>query len=270
MQHFRLQDLPIELERSILEIAAHINLRTAINLSLVCRQLNEWIRPSIYKMVTLGSRDVALFLRTMEMLPPEFFAQSVKRLCLTVSVKPNDAQKILQTCTGVTSLACWVDFLGWIPSVPFQKLLYPLSLRRLSIEVAHFQTLSFLECAWIHSLTCLDLVFWKEDSLLISELRFLPALTHLALMLQHRDIEESALAYILSIAPSLQVLCLVTNEDDLERVEHTKRVDPRIVCLPHPERVLDWEAPYRGCPDMWSHAEEIKEQRGFAINREQH
>ncbi|KAJ3727377.1 hypothetical protein DFJ43DRAFT_1001719 [Lentinula guzmanii] len=260
-------EFPPELERQIFFFAMRSDPSIVSSLRLVAHRVRIWIRPSIYKMVTLGSRDVALFLRTMEMLPPEFFAQSVKRLCLTVSVKPNDAQRILQTCTGVTSLACWVDFLGWIPSVPFQNLLYPLSLRRLSIEVAHFQTLSFLECAWIHSLTCLDLVFWKEDSLLISELRFLPALTHLALMLQHRNIEESALAYILSIAPSLQVLCLVTNEDDLERVEHTKRVDPRIVCLPHPERVLDWEAPYRGCPDMWSHAEEIKEQRGFAINR---
>ncbi|KAJ3810187.1 hypothetical protein F5876DRAFT_42275 [Lentinula aff. lateritia] len=271
MQAFRLQDLPVELERSIFEIAARLDLKTAMNLSLVCRQLKEWIQPLIYEMVTLGTGDSALFLRTMEMLPADFFARSVKRLCLTVSINPNDAQRILRICTGISNLACWVDFIGRFPltpSTPFRELLHPLRLRRLSIEAAHFQTLSFPECAWIHSLTYLDLVFWKEDSLLIRELRFLPALTHLALLLQHSSIETSALAYILSILPSLQILCLVTDEDDLERYEQgTRLLDPRVVCLPHPESVLDWEAPYRGRPDMWSQAEEIIEQRQLAANQ---
>lgn len=42
MQGFRLQDLPVELERTIFEIAARLDLKTAMNLSLVCRQLKEW------------------------------------------------------------------------------------------------------------------------------------------------------------------------------------------------------------------------------------
>ncbi|GAW03468.1 hypothetical protein LENED_005197 [Lentinula edodes] len=50
MQAFRLQDLPVELERSIFEIAARLELKTAMNLSLVCRQLKEWIQPLIYEM----------------------------------------------------------------------------------------------------------------------------------------------------------------------------------------------------------------------------
>ncbi|GAW03469.1 hypothetical protein LENED_005196 [Lentinula edodes] len=134
MQAFRLQDLPVELERSIFEIAARLELKTAMNLSLVCRQLKEWIQPLIYEM--------------------------------------------------------------------------------------------------------------------------------------HSSIETSALAYILSISPSLQILCLITDEDDLERYEQgTRLVDPRVVCLPHPESVLDWEAPYRGRPDMWSQAEEIIEQRQLAANQ---
>ncbi|KAJ4489873.1 hypothetical protein J3R30DRAFT_3276980 [Lentinula aciculospora] len=268
MQSFRLQDLPVELERSILEIAARLDLKTAMNLSLVCHQIKDWTQPFIYEMVTLGAGDIALFLRTMEMFPVDFFAQSVKRLCLTVSVKPIDARRILQACTGISSLACWVDFIGWTPSIPFRALLHPLPLRRLSIEVAHFKKLSLPECAWIHSLTCLDLIFWREDSLLISELRFLPALTHLALkFLQHPNIEDSALVYILSVAPALQALCLVTDEDDLEMFEHTKLVDLRVVCVPHPESVIDWEASYRGRLNMWSQVEGIIEQRRFAENR---
>ncbi|KAJ3760882.1 hypothetical protein EV360DRAFT_80766 [Lentinula raphanica] len=266
----QVDDASSELERSILETAARLDLKTAINLTLVCRQLKEWIQPSIYEMVTLGSQDVALFLRTMEMFPAHFFAQTVKKLCLTVSVKPDDARRILQTCIGISSLACWVDFLGRTPSVSFRELLYPLPLRRLSIEVVHFQSLSFLECAWINTLTCLDLVFWKSDPLLVSELCFLPALTHLALWLQHPNVEDSALAQILSVVPSLRLLCLVTDEDDLENLEHTRQIDLRIVSVPHPRRgVLDWEAPYRGRPDMWSQAEEILEQRRTAVNQMQ-
>ncbi|KAE9392580.1 hypothetical protein BT96DRAFT_967386 [Gymnopus androsaceus JB14] len=244
---FRIQDLPVELGRSILEIAAREELKTALNLSLVCRQLKEWIQPLVYEMVTLGSGDIVLFLRTMEIFPPDFFAR--------------------YTCTGVSSLACWVDFLGSSPPVPFPQLFHQLPLRRFSIEVTHFRGIILLDCTWIDSLTCLDLVFWDEDSILLSELQYLPALTHLALFLQHTDVEDSSLAYILSVTPALQVLCIVIDEDDLERFEHATRVDPRIVCVPHPESVPDWEAPYRGLPDIWSHAEEVVEERRIAATQ---
>lgn len=223
------------------------------------------IQPLVYEMVTLGSGDIALFLRTMEMFPLDFFARFVKRLCLTVSIRPQDAQKILQTCTGVSSLACWVDFIGSVTPIPFPQLFHRLPLRRFSIEVAHFRRLSLPECTWTTSLTCLDLVFWEsDDSVLLPELRSLPALTHLALFLQHLDVEDSVLAYILSGVPTLRILCLVIDEDDLESFEHTTRVDLRIVCISHPESVPDWEASYRGLPDIWAHAEDIVAERQLA------
>ena len=199
---------------------------------------------------------------------PIFFIRCVKRLCLTVSISPHDARTILQTCIGVSSLACWVDFIGSQPIVLFQHLFHPLPLRRLSIEVAHFRRLQLSECVWTHSLTCLDLVFWREDSLVIPELQLLPALSRLALHLRHRDVDEGSLVYILATAPALQILVLIVDEDELERFENTARVDLRIVCMPHPDTVPDWEAPHRGLPDMWSHAEEmVGERRRVAANQ---
>ncbi|KAF5386456.1 hypothetical protein D9757_005926 [Collybiopsis confluens] len=269
MDLFRLQDLPVELQRSILEVTARMDLKTALNLSLVCHQLHEWIQPLIYEMVTLGRGDVALFLRTMAMFPADFFVRYVKRLCLTVSVRPHDARTILQTCTGVSNLACWVDFMGISPASPFRHLFYPLPLRRLSIEVGHFRQLGFSECVWTGSLTCLDIVFWDQGPLVLSELRFLPSLARLSLYLSQSDVDEPSLLSILSATPTLQILVLVVEEDDLDRFEHTTRIDPRIVCMPHPPTVPDWEAPHRGLPDLWSHAEEIVDERRRAANQMQ-
>ncbi|KAF9077367.1 hypothetical protein BDP27DRAFT_1413783 [Rhodocollybia butyracea] len=263
MQVFRLQDLPIELERDIFEIAARMDLQTALNLSLVCRQLKDWTQPLVYEMVTLGTGDIELFLRTMEMFPPDFFARCVKRLCLTVSIVPLHARTILQACTGITSLACWVDFIDSEPNTlsPFGQLFYPLRLRHLSIETAHFRRLELHECTWIHTLTRLDLIFWRRDSLLISELHLLPALTHLALFIQHKDV-ENGLTYILSVVPALQVLCLVVDDVDLEYYEHNvNQIDLRVVYMTRPGSVRDWEAAYRGLPDMWSRAEDIVAER---------
>ena len=69
------------------------------------------VQSFIYDMVTLGSSDTELFLRTMDTVPPGFLANYVKRLFLSLSVYASDSELILVVCTCVFDLAFWVDYL---------------------------------------------------------------------------------------------------------------------------------------------------------------
>ncbi|THV04774.1 hypothetical protein K435DRAFT_648876 [Dendrothele bispora CBS 962.96] len=256
---FRIQDLPVELGRDILEIAARTHHRNALNLALVSRQISEWIRPVIYEMVTLGSSDAILFIRTMDSTPASFFARNVRVLCLTVSTRPADAFRILQTCTGVTSLACWVDFHRVAPRVPFQVPLAQLPLRRLSVEIGQFMELPLPHCLWLTTLTHLNLIFWvRHGSIEVPGLELFPSLTHLSISLRGSDVDETSLIGLLSAGRFLRILCIVLDEHEYEHIgdRDTTVIDPRIVYMPRSDNVPDWEAPYRGQPDTWFHAEE--------------
>ena len=119
------------------------------------------VQSFIYDMVTLGSSDTKLFLRTMDAVPPGFLANYVKRLCLSVSVDASDAERILGVCTGVVDLAFWVDYLRVFPAKPISPFIAPLPLQRLSIELNHFTSLfSDLNSQpkWADTLTHLDIV----------------------------------------------------------------------------------------------------------------
>ncbi|KAL0579008.1 hypothetical protein V5O48_003003 [Marasmius crinis-equi] len=199
----------------------------------------------------------------MDMLPRAFFAQHVKRLCLTVSIIPHDAARILECCTGVTSLACWVDFRDSHPPIGLSQLLTSLPLRRLSIELENFQELSLVDSIWCTQLSHLDLRMWdtQEMTFPINTLHSLPSLTHLAIYAGNWEMDRSTLERILSQKPLLRVLVLVIDEDQEEERERPALTDPRMVYMPRPEPVPDWEAPYRGLQDIWSQAEVLVARR---------
>ena len=212
-------------------------------------------------MVTLGSNDTALFLRTMETIPSHFLSHHVKKICLSVSVRPTHAERILTTCTGVTDLAFWVDYLGGSPSLSIVPFISPLPLRRLSIELAHFMSLFAqpgARHAWLNSLTHLDIIFWTHvPAPAVSHLDQLPSLTHLALRLRHNHPEENSLISILSACKCLKLLVIL---DEMESVEESVwTTDPRVVYIPYPPNIVrEWESQARqdhGC--NWSRAEDL-------------
>lgn len=56
----------------------------------------------------------------------------------------------------------------------------------------------------------------------------------------------------------LEVLVIIIEDEEYYRYdEYDPPDDPRIVYLPYPDAVPDWEAPVRGQPDIWSRAEEM-------------
>ncbi|TFK68811.1 hypothetical protein BDN72DRAFT_897787 [Pluteus cervinus] len=264
-QLFRINDLPIELQREIFYIAATADLQNATQIVRVARRICAWVQPIIYAMVTLGSQDTELFLRTVHSKPRQFFAAHVKRLCLSVSVSAPNAAHILTVCTGVRDLAFWVDFLGASPTDvgSLHSYISPLPLRRLSMELSHILDLmtrsgDLSQYPWSAGLTHLDVVFWThEETPSIPGLERFPALTHLALWLQHSRVSATSLATILSACNLLRILVIVVDEAESLAPDQDTFADPRIVLIPYLDVVPDWEAPMRGLPDTWSRAEDL-------------
>lgn len=111
-------------------------------------------------------------------------------------------------------------------------------------------------------LTHLDVVFWShEESPAIPGVEALPALTHLALWLQHSSVSVASLDVILSSCRLLRILVVVVDELEIDPSDQETFADPRIVLLPYPDVVPDWEAPVKGRPDTWSKAEDVVERQ---------
>lgn len=218
-------------------------------------------------MVTLGYDDTALFMRTLASKPAEFFATHVKCLCLSVSVEPADAEKILFTCTGVKMLAFWVDYLSAFPDSSISHLISPLPLHRLSIEAQHLHAICQspsnpsrdFDSIWYTHLTQLDVVFWPEnDSYTIPCLTHFPCLTHVGLWHPHGLVDENVILFVLDSCERLEILLIVVDESDLAQI-HLTFQDPRVVLMPYPSTVIqDWEASFMGKPSTWARAKEAR------------
>jgi hypothetical protein len=211
-------------------------------------------------MVTLGNTDTELFVRTMESMPPDFIANNVKRLCLSVSVGGDSAAHILRSCTSVVDLAFWLDYLQAFPEHSLLPLISPLPLRSLSIELSHYRTLFSESAAWCETLTHLDIIFWsRETSPVIPYLDRLPSLSHLLLRLRHNRVKKSSLHAILSACKALKILVIYDESNRTEDAVLAANVDPRVVKIRYPANVVrDWESRAKldwNC--TWSRAEEL-------------
>lgn len=208
-------------------------------------------------MVTISAKEQARkFLGIIDSKSPGFF-RTVKTLCLAYSVTAAQACDILSACTKVEFLACWVDCEDH-PELPL--LVSRLPLRRLSVEFKHF---SKILPVWSTVLTHLNLVVWETPLPPggLSRLSQLPGLTHVAFSFGTPGLDP---AVICETCASLQVL-VILHESLFSPEDRDYLFDSRIVVQDEPENLLrDWEACYFGHPDLWSHAEDVIEQRKAA------
>ncbi|KAF9449820.1 hypothetical protein P691DRAFT_519853 [Macrolepiota fuliginosa MF-IS2] len=266
-QRFPFNNLPLELQREIFLAGALDGMYNATRIVRVSKKAYSWILPIIYNMVTLGSDDTALFMRTLASKPAEFFATHVKCLCLSASVKPNDAERILSTCTGVKILAFWVDYLSAFPDSSISPLISPLSLRRLSIEAQHLYSMcqstpkpsGGLDRSWYTHLTHLDVVFW-HPSYTLPYLSNFPSLTHVGIWHPNGLVDDDVIQPVLDSCKRLEILLVVVDEGDLDLIQNPlTSQDPRVVLMPYPSTViLDWEALFTGKPSTWARAKEAR------------
>ncbi|KAF8191819.1 hypothetical protein BJ912DRAFT_1021995 [Pholiota molesta] len=242
---FPFNKLPVELQREIFVVAAISERGSALRLVRVARRIRLWVQSYIYDLVTLGSDDTKLFLRTMDSVPPEFFANYVKRLCLSVSVSARNAERILKVCTvGRT-----ISFAATAP-----KTLYRAQPLRLLFSDPKAPP------KWCNSVTHLDIILWKhQSSPTIPHLHKLLSLTHLALRPRH-NLEDHYLLPILSSCKRLRILIIF---DDPDSEETVWAEDPRVVYMPYPFKIIpEWEAQAKQDDDCsWSRAEELDQLR---------
>ncbi|KAJ7769025.1 hypothetical protein B0H14DRAFT_2632819 [Mycena olivaceomarginata] len=235
-------ELPLELERQILELAFTPNSRDIalkVTLCLVARRVQVWIDRIFYELVTIRDEDRGkrfLSLIQSNAKPPGFFAV-VKTLCLTYSVNGATACGILAACNRVESLACWVDTDA--PQLPL--LISQLPLHRLSTRMDHFLRIPFgaPPSSYLSSLTHIELRRW--DSSHLSQLAHLPHLTHKRRMALGRVKE--------SLPPSAKIDHRIVVQDLFWGI------------------VEDWEGLYLGRSDMWSRAEAAVAQRKNSVGQ---
>ncbi|KAF9456249.1 hypothetical protein BDZ94DRAFT_1178128 [Collybia nuda] len=273
----RTTELPMELEREVIEWAARAHRTCAVKLALVGKRFQAWSEPIIYETVVLDegypATSTTMFLRTLRSRPAEFFAQNVKNIYLTSAIQFHQAQKILSICTGATNIACWADP-G--PNADCSVLLNRREpLRRLSskLEVlcqiettntAPPMRLNVPPDAFIN-LSHLDIVnppFIAFDG---TWLHSLPALTHLAfgdLLTPYHLHMFDVFSGLLSECKLLKTLVIMSS-DRLFSVELEKSglCDQRVVFLPcyhYPRSAKEyWQDIRRGGSDFWEFADQM-------------
>ncbi|KAJ7233941.1 hypothetical protein C8J57DRAFT_1729300 [Mycena rebaudengoi] len=212
--------LPYEIERHIVDLAAHAHPKCATELALVSRHVQAWAEAVIYEIIVLeaSSPPQALSWRTVSSRPPAFFAKNVRSLQFTTGVSDRDARRIIE------------ELLSLLPS----------TLRRLSInaptlwsphksapDLTHtiFSRLTHLEVVNPHRLF--------DWSPVISDA--LPSLMYLAF----GDVAGTQAADMLGLfqvalaceAPRLEMLVAMSRNEYFVS-ELAKIDDERLVCLP--------------------------------------
>ncbi|KAJ7290185.1 hypothetical protein C8J57DRAFT_338168 [Mycena rebaudengoi] len=235
--------LPPELECQIFEIAARScreELEPGLNLQLVARRVHVWAERIFMEAVVL--RDAAHaenFLQLVHSKPAGFFADIVHALVLPYAIGAENARKVLSVCTGVRVFVYCVDYQGTTPELSLQ--ISHLPLLRLQIEAHLLLSIPLATCAWLSTLTDLELIFLEDlnDSIqLLALFRQLPQLTHV-----HLD-RPNTLEWSLDLAKKLCSSCPRLRAVCLDVAESGKGVDedPRIVWNqpPHYSNVQDW------------------------------
>ncbi|KAJ7059691.1 hypothetical protein C8F01DRAFT_1295743 [Mycena amicta] len=170
--------LPLDLEREIFELTAHLYPETRPRLLLVARRVRCWLEPLLYKtLVVDGLHEAHRIVSLATTKPPGFFAGITRRLVL--SADSHTPTQILALCKGVTHLAIEDDILReqWQCIHPFFFSLE--HVQRLAFAARELRTFDPTAPVFSHltHLTLLDCSYDKLPPFVSA----LPSLTHLAL-----------------------------------------------------------------------------------------
>ncbi|KAJ7724766.1 hypothetical protein B0H16DRAFT_1333252 [Mycena metata] len=208
---------PLDLERSIFEIATFDDPSTIPNLMLVAWRVKAWIEPQLYHMVSsthprsahLPVAPFHILSRDLDYKCPSVF-RGVKHLFLYTSKDTLNVDTVLAACASLTDLFLYIPLRGNIPTLASMP-----SLRRLVIQPRTFlafdrdhpifRTLTHLEL--------LEISASAEAEEACTKLRLMPKLTHLAL----NSIEiYHALSPSLEAFDHLRCIVLLSSEERRE------------------------------------------------------
>ncbi|KAJ6502048.1 hypothetical protein C8R45DRAFT_1190251 [Mycena sanguinolenta] len=261
--------LPVELERKIFELAVCIHPECALALVQVARRLRIWIKPLLYRTLTIDPRTPRPEFPRLSLgaisklvaLDPLAVRDHTRHVCF-VELSKADAPVVvhfLYKCTAVVDLA----FISSGPTFqePHPDVFAALALRRLSIcrmSLSMLRCIMFAGQSMFSRLTHLDILDFRNCDHCggpQSVLRRMPCLTHLSTTPGPTSLSDSALREVLMVCEKLEVLVFryKTQQDlDEDRARAQATDDPRFVMLVVLDRVLDWELGTRGGEDYWA------------------
>ncbi|KAJ7677769.1 hypothetical protein DFH06DRAFT_560143 [Mycena polygramma] len=263
---------PLELEREIFEMAAHLHPETMARLLLVAQRVHEWIARIRYRIATPDGTHFTLSTLALTRAiqtnshPPSFFRDRVRHLGLPFRLD-RDFRNILSTCSEIQTIFCATSI-----DPMFQSDLNTMRPSRLSIylifdDVDYYPAL-FTFVTHLNVMLSTSRRPWRHADDVANWQRFfalLPALTHLSLYLEAQEF---------SVVPSVLALCanismLVARHPrppTLNKELHLLFDDDRLVnvLLPNLACEEDWITGAKGGMDFWACAEAFiaKKRRG--------
>ncbi|KAJ7821870.1 hypothetical protein B0H14DRAFT_3732947 [Mycena olivaceomarginata] len=241
---------PPELERKIIELAAHDHPICMPTLMLVGWRVKEWVQPLLYQTLFFGSSyrlkgHLAPRAETFASLiqsstkPPSFFHQTVRNMFISDYDSLPAADLILSTCSALSGLA----------------------LKRLYCNLEDLfgsqEKIDFTHGLFVR-LTHLDL-FYLGTILpsTLSGLALIPHLSHLSFQDDDYRSHPSAPLTLLQTCSALRVLVsLISRKGDHERVDDTNILAyPRFVRMARPHYAADWQIGMHTGDDYWVRAE---------------
>ncbi|KAJ7161899.1 hypothetical protein C8R43DRAFT_991716, partial [Mycena crocata] len=262
--------LPLELERRIFEICAHLRPVSIPKLCLVAWRVKEWVEPLLYRTIFISddkpiegrpSFTPTTILSTIETKTPAFFGKHVRNL-LVFGGWDLPAKRVLPVCTGVDNLWIRCD-LDRLVSV-----LESLSLRQLYADIRPLLSNLSPTHQFFSQITHLELIDEVDNPSptnmgIWSGLPFLPQLAHLSF----NDEDLIAISTpLLQSCKSLAVLvCLAADEYavalDQRVLEARLPEEPRFVVMDCQNYHRDWQMGTHCGTDYWVRAEDFVTKR---------
>ncbi|KAJ7339775.1 hypothetical protein DFH08DRAFT_812155 [Mycena albidolilacea] len=259
--------LPVELERAIFEMVAHMHPAAIPALLRVARRVSVWIGPLFYRVVCVNRRDTSgalvwRLLNGMETETPP--CTYVRHLALESwrHCSLFEARQLLQLCTHLQDFGANAYFTD--PAL--LSILAEIGVRRLAVNPkALFGTAPIdLKHSVFRAVTHLDMFRVEGVAAVLADLPVLPALTHLSL---DSDLSRALILAVLPALPQLELLLVQWHRFEQAEYEVARipRVyDVRFVIGLYSDYWGDWEAGARGGVDVWARGDAfvLRKRRG--------
>ncbi|KAJ7726290.1 hypothetical protein B0H14DRAFT_553818 [Mycena olivaceomarginata] len=258
---------PPELERKIIELAAHDHPICMPTLMLVAWRVKEWVQPLLYQTLFFGSSyrlkghltpraETFASLIQSSTKPPSFFHQTVRSMFISDYDSLPAADLILSTCSGVENLS-----IAGIRQRTALPVLSGLALKRLYCNLDDLfgsqEKIDFTHELFVR-LTHLDLFYFgKILPSTLSGLALIPHLSHLSFQDDDYRSHPSAPLTLLQTCSALRVLVsLISRKGDHESIDDTNILAyPRFVRMARPHYAADWQIGVHTGDDYWVRAE---------------
>ncbi|TFK64837.1 hypothetical protein BDN72DRAFT_846247 [Pluteus cervinus] len=266
----QMDDLPLELWQTIVEISASSSSSQAASLSEVSGLFHSWVRPIQFRIF----QGYKLRVTSPGFLEAAWFEKNGKYIQdLIWELEARQLLPLLSSCPNLQNFALWYS--GDDDLSSFLPILTTIQPRRLSLNLpALFSDSLFTRMhaqdAAFRNLTHLDLISNIDEWAEIEGIGELPSLTHLAysgefpLEIVHAVLKYCKTLQVLVLLPTLlpQPDWPVFEPETVKGIEFDANSDdPRIVVFVCRFRE-DWEKGAQGGKDMWLMAEEIVAKRG--------